>query len=155
MHGRIAPILALIALFLAVPAFASQQSDFDDVYGDWRPDLVISPCRWSQPQLENAYAVANSNPDFQYETRFSDDVQTEISRWKNGGCAGVAPLTTRRTSPLNGARVVSVKDRGGQAKETVKIHNGTKQTISFRKATLRNLRSRKRNRAVFPAKFKL
>src|SRR3954452_16244735 len=121
MHGRIAPILALIALFLAVPAFASQQSDFDDVYGDWRPDLVISPCKWSQPQLKNAYDVANSNPDFQYETRFSDDVQTEIKRWQNGGCSGIVPISKRRTSPLNGARIVSVKGRGAAPSEVVKI----------------------------------
>src|SRR3954452_17206200 len=131
MHGRIAPILALIALFLAVPAFASQQSDFDDVYGDWRPDLVISPCRWSQAQLENAYAVANSNPDFQYETRFTDDVQKEIGRWKSGGCAGVVPLTARQKSPLFGAKIVAVKARGGAGREIVKIHNGTQKTLSF------------------------
>jgi hypothetical protein len=147
--------LGLIVLALAGSAMASPQSDFDAVYGDWKTDLTISACKWSEPQLQNAYKVANSNPDFQYETRFSDGLQTEIKRWKNGGCSGVAPISKRRTSPLSGARIVSVNGRGGARTEVVKIRNGTRKTISFRKATVRNIRSGKRNRSVFPARFKL
>ena len=156
MDRRLWTLLAGLACALvAVPALATPQSDFDAVYGDWRPDLVITPCRWSQAQLQNAYNVANSNPDFQYETRFSDDVQKEIRRWKSGGCAGVVPLPARQKSPLFGARVVTVKGRGGVGREVVTIRNGSKRTLSFRKATLRNLRSGRANRSAFPAGFRL
>jgi hypothetical protein len=153
MHGRIAA-LALIALsaVVALPAHATPQSDFDGVYADWKADLAISACTWSQPQLQNAYNVSQSNPDFQYETRFADDVQTEIKRWQSGGCAGVQPVTVRRTSPLNGAKIVKVVGRGKAAKESVRVRNGSKKTIAFRKATLHNS---KRLKAVFPAGFKL
>src|SRR3954465_7592750 len=123
----------VLAIWLALPAFASQQSDFDDVYGDWKPDLVITQCKWSQGQLENARDVAQSNPDFQYETEFIDDTQREIDRWKNGGCGGIKPIETRRTSPANGVRIASVKGRGSAKREVVTVQNRSGKTVSFRK----------------------
>jgi hypothetical protein len=145
-------VLIAAAAVAAAPAGASPQSDFTAVYGDWKPDLAITPCRWTQPQLQNAYNVANSNPDFQYETRFSNDLQTEISRWRKGGCAGVAPFSERHASPLYSARIVKVSGKGGAAKEVVQLRNVGTRTLSFRKASLRNLAGSK---AVFPGGFKL
>lgn len=152
---RVALTTAILATALALPAGASPQSDFDAVYADWKPDGDVAACRFSQTALENAYNAANSSPDFQYDTRFSDEVTVEINRWKNGGCAGVQPLVQRRVSPLHGARIVSVKGTGRQSAEVVRIRNTTTKTLGFRRATLRNARSGTRNRALFPARFRL
>jgi hypothetical protein len=150
--AALVPPACAIAAIAALPANASPQTDFNAVYGDWKKDLVIRKCAWSQAQLQNAYNVANSNPDFQYETRFSDAVQTEIKRWRDGGCAGIAPLATRRKSPLYGAHIIKVRGRGGAAREFVQIRNRAKRTLSFRRALLANFRGRG---YVFPARFRL
>jgi hypothetical protein len=153
MHGRVLTLAVLAACLLAgVSANASPQSDFDRVYGDWKADHVVTQCRWTQAQLESAYRVATGSPDFQYATGFQDNVRAEINRWKSGGCAGVAPYAKRRLSPLNGVRVMKVAGRGKAANEYVRIVNGAKRAVAFRKATLRNLSGA---RAVFPASFKL
>jgi hypothetical protein len=153
MHGRVLTLPVLAACLVAgVSAHASPQSDFDGVYGDWKADHLVTPCRWTQAQLENAYKVATGSPDFQYATGFQDNVQAEINRWKSGGCAGVAPYAKRRLSPLNGVRVMELAGRGKAATEYVRIANRAKKSVALRNATLRNLRGA---RAVFPAKFKL
>jgi hypothetical protein len=153
MHGRMTALVTLaIAMVVALPASASPQSDFDSVYRDWRGDLKIGPCNWSQAQLQNAYDVAGSNPDFQYETAFVDAIQAEMNRWRTGGCKGIQPLSVRKKSPLYGVRVVSVRGRGGAAKEVVTLRNRRGKPVSFRKASLRNLAG---GRAALPAKFKL
>jgi hypothetical protein len=153
MHGRVLTLALLAVCLLAgASAHASPQSDFDGVYADWKADHVVTPCRWTQPQLENAYNVATGSPDFQYETGFQDNVRAEIDRWKSGGCAGVAPYAKRRLSPLNGVRVMKVAGSGKAAREYVRVANRAKKTVAFRNATLRNLRGAK---AVFPATFKL
>jgi hypothetical protein len=152
MHGRIAALALLVSLAAALPAAATPQSDFDAVYGDWKNDLVITRCAWSQAQLQNAYDIANSNPDFQYETKFVDDTQAEINRWKGGGCAGVLPLSARKRSPLFGVRIVKVRGKGAAANESVTIRNTTSKAKSFRKASLTNVKGKG---YYFPPKFKL
>jgi hypothetical protein len=81
-------------------------------------------------------------------------VQTrpDTNRWKSGGCAGVVPLSKRRLSPLDGVRVMKVSGRGKAAKEFARIANRAKKTVTFPKASLRNLTGGK---ALFPARFKL
>lgn len=148
-------LAALVALAAPLPAHATPQDDFNAVYADWKADGDVAACRFTQLQLENAYDVATSNPDFQYETRFSDEVNAELNRWKAGGCAGVQPFAVRRASPLAGARIVAVSGRGSQAVELVRIRNSARRTLSFRRATLRNRRSGRPNRAAFPARFRL
>lgn len=137
---------------LAVGASATPQEDFDAVYDDWQADHVVTQCRWTQEQLQNAYDAATGNPDFQYETKFPDAVQTEINRWKAGGCAGVKPTAVTKRSPLTGAKITSVRGMGKVGRELVKIRNGSARTLAFRKARLGNS---KKGRAVFPAKFRL
>ena len=73
-----------IGLTIALPALANPQSDFNAVYGDWKADHVVTPCAWTQVQLQNAYNVATQSPDFQYSTDFTDNVHREIQRWKSG-----------------------------------------------------------------------
>ena len=144
--------LVLAAFAVAWPAAATPQSDFDAVYGDWKKDLVITPCAWSQAQLQTAYDVAQSNPDFQYETRFGDETQAEINRWKTGGCNGIQPLSVRKKSPLFGVRIVAVRGNGGAARETVTIRNRAGKRLSLRKASLTNIKGRG---FYFPSRFKL
>jgi hypothetical protein len=152
MHGRIVAFALLVSMAAALPASATPQSDFDAVYGDWKKDLKITRCAWSQNQLQNAYDIANSNPDFQYETKFVDDTQAEINRWKTGGCAGVQPESVRKKSPLFGVRIVKVRGKGGAARETVTIRNTARKAKSFRKASLTNIKGKG---FYFPPKFKL
>jgi hypothetical protein len=152
VHRVVITIAVLASMLGGSPAGASPQSDFDAVYGDWKPDLEITACRWSQAQLQNAYGVAQGNPDFQYETAFVDATKAEIDRWKNGGCAGVKPLSARQKSKLFGVKIVSVNGKGKPTSEVVKMRNAARRTISFRKARLRNSKS---GAAVFPASFKL
>jgi hypothetical protein len=152
MVGRVIAFALAVAALAAVPAGASPQSDFNAVYGDWKKDQVISRCNWSQAQLQNAYDVARSNPDFQYETAFVNATQAEINRWKNGGCAGIQPLSVRKKSPLFGVRIVAVRGRGGAARELVTVRNTAKKAISFRKASLTNLKGRG---FYFPSRFRL
>jgi hypothetical protein len=148
---RIAALI-ILAFAFAWPASASLQSDFDAVYGDWKKDAVITKCAWSQAQLQNAYDVAQGSPDFQYETKFVDATRAEINRWKTGGCAGIQPLSVRKKSPLYGARIVSVRGRGGAASEVVAIRNRAGKALSFRKASITNLKGRG---FYFPNRFKL
>jgi hypothetical protein len=152
MRKVILLLAAVVAAVGALPAAASPQSDFDAVYSDWKKDVVITKCQWSPAQLQNAYNVATSNPDFQYETQFVNDIQTEINRWKNGGCAGIAPLSVRRKSALYGVRIVSVTGRGGAARELVTLRNRAGKTVSFRKAFIANSG---RAGVLFPSRFKL
>jgi hypothetical protein len=149
------PILAVAAacvLLAGTVASATPQQDFNEVYADWKADNDVTPCAFSRRQLQSAYDVATGSPDFQYSTDFSDEVQREIARWKSGRCAGVSPAKARNASPLNGARIISLRGRGSASKEYVKIKNTTRRTLSFAKATLRD---RKRAKARFPSKFKL
>ena len=154
MHGRIAllALLILAAALGAAPALATKEDDFNAVYNDWKPDHDVTACKWTEQQLQNADDVAAQNPDFAYLTDFRDEVHREIARWRAGGCAGVSPVSVRNTSPLHGARITTVRGKGGAAGEYVKVKNTAKTTLSFRKATLRN---RKHKKAVFPARFKL
>jgi hypothetical protein len=153
MRARISIVVLILGCTLAaVPAFASPQSDFDGVYADWKADKKVTPCRWKESELQNAYDLATGNPDFQYETSFQDDVKAELKRTQSGGCAGVAPIATRKASALAGLRVTSVSGRGAVAKESVRMKNTTRKTISLRKASLRNA---KKAKAVFPAGFRL
>lgn len=153
MRARLTVLVAgLLATLAALPAAATPQSDFDAVYADWKADRVVSQCRWTQQQLQNAYDVASSNPDFQYETGFQDAVRQEINRWKAGGCRGVAPSKQMKSSPLTGARIVAVSGRGGARSEVVKIRNGARKPLAFRKARIRNAKA---GRLTFPARFRL
>jgi hypothetical protein len=152
MLGRVIASAVAIAALAAVPAGATPQSDFNAVYRDWSKDQVINRCYWSQAQLQNAYNIARSNPDFQYETGFVNSTQAEINRWKNGGCAGIQPFAVRRKSALFGVRIVAVRGRGGAATERVTIHSRARKTLSFRKASLTNVKGRG---FYFPSRFKL
>ena len=81
------PILVVfLVLALAPLALADPAEDYAAVHHDWEKDGQITPCYWTQAQLENAREIANDNPDDTYNG-FPERVDEEIARWRNGGCA--------------------------------------------------------------------
>ncbi|MEX2194723.1 MAG: hypothetical protein WD844_05505 [Thermoleophilaceae bacterium] len=160
MHGRVALGLAALA-FLAFPAAASAgpAEDFAAVFEDWRPDGEVSPCRWSQPQLENTVFVTGFVADLAYSD-FPAEVARELGRWKQGRCApqrtdagapdrGRSPGTVvtparppspaaRAESPIGALRIVRVRIRGNARREYVRIANTGRRTARLSGATIRN-----------------
>lgn len=160
MHGRIALALAALVL-LAFPAVASAgpAEDFAAVFGDWRPDGDIDPCRWSQAQLENTVFVTAFVSDLAYSD-FPAEVARELGRWKQGRCAPnptgadspggagtgnaqVIPArppspSARAESPIGGLRIVRVGIRGTARREYVRIVNTGRRTARLAGATIRN-----------------
>jgi hypothetical protein len=81
------PLLAVLCLLVfAVSASADPSDDYRSVHRDWEADGNIAPCHWTVEQLQNARAIADSNPDDTYNG-FPDRVDEEIARWRRGDCA--------------------------------------------------------------------
>lgn len=105
-------VLLLVFAFLAPLASAEPADDYRAVHADWEADGQITPCRWTVPQLENARAIADENPDDTYNG-FPDRVDAELARWRRGECdprpqiAGVQPARER----------VRIVNRGGSPAE--------------------------------------
>jgi hypothetical protein len=135
--GRLILLASLATLAAAaVPAGAgTREDDYNAVYRDWQPDRRITPCRFTERQLENAREVANSNPDFAY-SGFPSDIETEIARWRSGRCEKLR----REASPLYGLRITGVRGRGGASRESVMIRNTADRTLRLDRSTLRNRR---------------
>src|SRR5688572_4514871 len=79
-----------------------------------RRDGNITPCRFSEEQLSNARAIADSNPDDQY-TDFPAEIDRELARVRSGACRGRTPDSERDASPLAGLRIVRVGATGAAA----------------------------------------
>ena len=81
------PLLVIVVAVLALAplALADPADDYRAVHRDWEDDGQITPCRWTQKQLENARSVADDNPDDTYNG-FPDRVDDEIRRWRRGDC---------------------------------------------------------------------
>lgn len=130
---------SLVACSLVATALAAPTDDYTRVRVDWQDDGVITPCRFSETELENARDVAQSNADFAY-TGLVDAIDAEIARWRRGGCSGLAPETTRAKSPLDGLRITAVKAKA----EQVVIFNRTRRAISLTGSRLQNRRGNRR-----------
>lgn len=129
--------LACASLLGAPAAFAGQADDFEMVRADWQRDGTITPCRFSEEELRNAKAVAEGNPDLAY-TSFPSEVDRELTRRGSRACAGRTPDSVRRTSPLARVRIVAVSGRGRASRESLRITNGGRRTVSLGGASLRN-----------------
>jgi hypothetical protein len=136
---KLALLACLLVAVAAVPpaSAGTPEEDFAAVYGDWEGDQRITPCRFREPQLQNAYDVATSDPDLIY-TGFPSAVERELARWRSGGCAAVL----RDRSPLAGVQVARVRGAGRAARETVVLRNTTGSTKRLDGARLRNGRGR-------------
>ena len=77
--------MLLVFALLAPLASADPSDDYRAVHADWEDDAQITPCRWTVPQLENARAIADENPDDTYNG-FPDRVDAKIVRWRRGDC---------------------------------------------------------------------
>jgi hypothetical protein len=79
-------LLVALVLVLAPIALADPAGDYTAVHHDWEKDGQITPCYWTQAQLENAREIADDNPDDSYNG-FPEKVDVEIERWRAGKCA--------------------------------------------------------------------
>jgi hypothetical protein len=126
------PLIAVLALLLFAPlAFAGPVDDYRNVHRDWEPDGRITPCKWTQKQLQNAREIADDNPDDTYNG-FPERVDEEIRRWRRGDCAprarilGVKPKLDRVRIGNRSPKTVSVaglrlRDRQGN---TIRMPSG-------------------------------
>ncbi len=139
--------LATAALLVTAPnALAAPADDFRAVFGDWRPDGRITPCRFTRAQLGNARNVSRTTTDFDsYAPGFREEVGRELARHDAGGCKGIAPQPSsarRNRSALRSVRIVAIRPEGG-ALESVTIRNGGRRAVSLRGATLRDRAGRR------------
>jgi hypothetical protein len=152
MRRRLPMLLALSWLLAATgTAPADQAGDYERIRTDWERDGTITPCAYSEQELENAKAVAASNPDDAY-TDFPAQLDRELARRRSGACGGRTPESLRRRSVLRDIRIVRVSGTGDARRESVLIRNTGRRTVSLRGATLRN---RTGARARFPPEMRL
>ena len=136
-------LLVALVLVLAPTALADPADDYTAVHHDWEKDGQITPCYWTQAQLENARQIADENPDDSYNG-FPEKVDVEIERWRSGGCAPrprIAGVRAKRERVLitnSGATPVKVggmrlRDR---QRNTIRLRRGLRiapgQTIVVR-----------------------
>lgn len=133
MRRGVAIVLGLVLAAVAAPAgaLAAPEDDFAAVYADWQADGRITPCHFTEAQLESAYAHAQTNPDLAY-SEFPSAVEREIVRWRAGRCASVQP----EPSPLRGVRIVRVSGRGGAARERVVLRNAGRRAVRLGRARI-------------------
>jgi hypothetical protein len=72
-----------VGLAVGPVALATPAQDYAAVRGDWQPDKVITRCRFSIAQLENARSLLT--PEDAY-TDFPSALSAEIARQRAGGC---------------------------------------------------------------------
>ena len=132
-------MVLLASLAVAAAAIAGPDEDYAAIRADWQRDDVITPCRFSEQQLENARRIAESNPDDQY-TDFPSQIDRELARIRAGRCEGRTPDVVRERSPLARLQIRSVRPSGGAARESVRIRNRGRSTVRLDGATIRNRR---------------
>jgi hypothetical protein len=120
----------LVGVMLVPAAGASPQADNAAIVKDFARDRKITPCLFSQGQLENARSLLTADADA-YTPGLRDALNREIKRWKDGDCRGKLP---------GGAdvRIVKVQPKGGPAKESVTLQNFGRGTVSLRRFILRD-----------------
>lgn len=130
MKSKLAVIAIALAAVLTSSAAASPAGDLKSVLRDYSRDEKVTPCRFTQGQLESV------------RTQISEDIETyakgvraaivrEIKRWKDGGCKG-------KGAAANKLRIVTVKPKGGPSKEYVTIRNTGKKAVSLKGFALRD-----------------
>ena len=85
MRWRIlAGVLAVGALW-APAAGADPYADYNAVRADWQPDQVITACRFTIGELQNARSLLTGEDNY---SGFQEALETEISRQRSRGCPG-------------------------------------------------------------------
>ncbi len=102
------------ALGAAAPAAADERSDYAAVRGDWQRDRVLTACRFTVEELENARSVMTGEDEY---SGLEGAIGAEIVRQRTGGCPGGggtqgAPVVSRlRLVPaaLRGRRAATLR----------------------------------------------
>jgi hypothetical protein len=125
---------ALLVGAVVVPGVgASPASDFNAVIKDFTSDQKITPCLFTQAQLESARSQLGADVNA-YSPGLSAAISREIQRWKDGGC------TAKRVVAAQGAdvRIVKVKAKGPARTESVTLRNYSRKTVNLRGYVLRD-----------------
>lgn len=141
---------AVVAATVLLPTSTTLAAPADDaraVFGDWKPDGRITPCRFTRAQLVRTLTVLDGGDADAYSPGFRDEVRREIARHDAGGCRGVAPgagsgADARRRSALRTLRITTIRPKGGLG-ESVTIRNAGTRAVSLRGATLRDRSGRR------------
>ena len=132
MRSRLQLALAaalVVAVLAPGAAVGSPAADLAAVTKDYTRDQKITPCRFTQGQLEGARSKIGSDVAT-YAAGIDVAIAREIKRWKQRGCAG-----KRRAVRL---RIVTVASSGGANAESVTIKNVGSKTVSLRNYALRD-----------------
>lgn len=130
MKLKLAPIAVLVVAVLAPAAAGSPAGDLGSVLQDYSRDQRITPCRFTQGQLESARTQVSDDIET-YATGIRGAIGREMERWRDGGCKGKGAGSSK-------LRIVSIKASGGPRKESVTIKNIGKKAISLRGYALRD-----------------
>jgi Lamin Tail Domain len=122
------------------PPGTDPEADFSAVFADWREDGVITRCRFTTKQLQNALDQAGKQNDIDaYAPGFRDAVRVEIAR----KCADI-----KGGAASGGLKIVKIKAKGGRGHpgdEYVTIKNVSRGAVRLRGISLED-RSHKRIR---------
>ncbi len=127
---QLAVVAVLVAAVLAPGAAGSPAGDLKSVLRDYSRDEKITPCRFTQGQLESARSQISQDVET-YAKGIRGAITREIKRWRDGGCKGRGPGADK-------LRIVAIKAAGGPAKESVTIKNIGRKTVSLRGFALRD-----------------
>lgn len=124
-------IAAALGAAALVPAAASASpaADLAAVTKDYTRDGRITPCRFTQSQLEGARTKIGEDIA-SYAAGIDVAIAREIKRWKDRGCAG-----KRRAVRL---RIIAVSSSGGANVEYVTIKNVGSKTVNLHNYALRD-----------------
>ena len=128
--AQLAIAAVLVAAVLAPTAAGSPAGDLRSVLRDYSRDEKITPCRFTQGQLESARGQISEDIEI-YAKGVRGAIRREVKRWKNGGCKG-------RGAAANKLRIVAIDAAGGPRKESVTIRNTGRRTVRLRGFALRD-----------------
>jgi hypothetical protein len=87
---------AAVGLAVVPNALATPAQDYAAVRGDWQPDQVLTPCRFSLAELLGARSQLTSEDGY---TDLPSAITAEIARRRAGGCARTVVSAMRFTPP--------------------------------------------------------
>jgi hypothetical protein len=121
---------AVLGAAVLAPGIAggSPAADLGSVTRDYTRDQRITPCRFTQGQLEGARSKIGQDIA-SYAAGIDVAIAREIKRWKDRGCA------RKRRAVV---RIVAVSAAGGAREESVTIKNVGSKAVSLRGYALRD-----------------
>lgn len=130
---RCALAALLVAVVVAPGVGASPASDFSAIVKDFTSGNNITPCLFTQAQLESARAQLGPDANA-YAPGLGVAISREIKRWRDGDCSA------KRVAAAKGAdvRIVKVTAKGGATKESVTLRNYGSKTVSLKGYVLRD-----------------